>query len=275
MTAAWASVTSRGGRPGNQDDRGDAEASGSRAFVVADGLGGHAAGERASRAAVEAILEDFRSAPQLAGSSLRRQFAGAQRAIRAIQRDEPETAGCRTTAVVLLLSDGRALWGHIGDTRLYQLRAGRVAAVTLDHSVPQALVRTGEIRPEDIRSHPDRNRLLRALGGDEEVAPTLVDEPAQLEAGDAFLLCSDGFWEWVTEQDMEETLAGARDPADWLDRMERILLERASGPYDNYTATAVFIAGAGVPEARWSRVLAWAGALLLAAAAALWLTRGG
>jgi serine/threonine protein phosphatase PrpC len=242
--AVWASISSPGGRAENQDQAGDLEADGAHVWVVADGLGGHAGGARASTSAVRAILEQFRQGPGSDAKQLESAFLAAQEAIRRAQYEDPSIAGCRTTAVVLLEQRGQALWGHVGDTRLYQLRGGRVEHQTLDHSVPQALASAGEIEPEDIRRHPDRNRLLRALGGDEDPTPTLPEGGhAQLGDRDAFLLCTDGFWEYVTEADMEETLSGAADPEAWLVEMEKRLLERASGAYDNYTATAVFFAG--------------------------------
>jgi serine/threonine protein phosphatase PrpC len=212
--------------------------------VVADGLGGHAAGAVAAEACVGATLAAARSAA-LAPEPLRAAFEAAHRAVQEAQRRDPAAAGCRTTSVVLMVAGDRALWGHVGDTRLYHLRAGRVVSQTLDHSVPQALVQTGAIQASEIRRHPDRNRLLRSLGGDEEVAPTLLDAPVALQRGDAFLLCSDGLWEHVTESEMEELLRGAPDPETWLRRLEARVLGAARGAFDNYSATAVFVGAAG------------------------------
>jgi serine/threonine protein phosphatase PrpC len=241
----WASLSSRGGRSDNQDRCGDTAAPGGHLFVVADGLGGHAAGAVAAEAAVSATLAAARSGIALEPERLRGLFDVAHHAVQEAQRRDPATLGCRTTEVVLALSDGRALWGHVGDTRLYHLRGGRVVSQTLDHSVPQALVQTGAISASEIRRHPDRNRLLRSLGGEGEIAPTLLDGPVALEQGDAFLLCSDGLWEHVTEPEMEESLCGAQDPATWLRRLEERVLRAARGAFDNYSATAVFLGAAG------------------------------
>ena len=200
-------------------------------------------------------------------------FDAAQHAVQDAPRRDPAIEGCRTTAVVLEIARGRALWGHLGDTRLYLFRSGAIAHQTLDHSMPQALVQIGTIRPEDIRRHPERNRLLKSLGGEGEAAPTLLDEAIALAAGDAFLLCTDGFWEFVTEDDMQAALAGAAGPAEWLDRMERGLVRQATGAHDNYSATAVILRDRASRPARESggvgktllRVLA---AVLVGAAAA-------
>jgi serine/threonine protein phosphatase PrpC len=149
----------------------------------------------------------------------------------------------RTTLVVLASDGQRARWAHVGDSRLYHLRGGRIASQTLDHSVPQALARAGEIRPDEIRCHEDRNRLLRTLGNEDEARPTVLGEPVLLEPDDAFLLCTDGFWEFVTEAEIEVTLAKAATPEDWLTTMATRLLNRADPGHDNYTAVAVWVAG--------------------------------
>lgn len=250
----WASLSARGGRSENQDRCGEGPLPGGRVFVVADGLGGHAGGAVAAEACVGAILAAARTAAFTPGG-LRALFEAGHRAVQDAQRRDPAVSGCRTTAAVLLISEGRALWGHVGDTRLYHLRGGRIAFQTLDHSVPQALVQTGAIEPSEIRSHPDRNRLLRSLGGEEEVAPALLDAPCALEPGDRFLLCSDGLWEHVTEAEMEALLREALDPDTWLRRLEARLLETASGAFDNYSALAVFLEPAAAPAPRAGRGL--------------------
>ena len=246
----WATLSAPGGRPGNEDRAGETATGAGHAFVVADGLGGHAAGELAAEACVAAVCEALRAERAFTPEALRAAFEAAQRAVLAAQARDPAAAGCRTTAVVLALAGDRALWGHVGDSRLYLFRGGRVIHQTLDHSVPQALAQSGAIRPSEIRAHPDRNRLLRSLGGEGEAEPALLESPLALRPGDAFLLCTDGFWELVTEPEMEAALGEAKDPGDWLRRLERGLLAKARGEFDNYTATAVLpapLAGASRP----------------------------
>jgi serine/threonine protein phosphatase PrpC len=247
-----ASLSARGGRAKNEDRCGEGGAGPRRIFVVADGLGGHAAGEVAAEAAVAALVGGFARAPALSAGGLRALFAAAHAAVREAERRDPRAFGCRTTAVALATDGERALWGHVGDSRLYHLRGGRVASQTADHSVPQALVQAGLLDPSGIRAHPDRNRLLRCLGGEGPWEPGLAPAPIELTDGDAFLLCTDGFWELVTEAEMEEALEGAADPSAWLRRLEALLLERARGEFDNYSATGVFFGAAGAEAARRS-----------------------
>ena len=147
----------------------------------------------------------------------------------------------RSTAVVLLLDDAKALWAHLGDTRLYHFANGHIVFQTRDHSVPQAMVDARDIGYDDIRHHEDRNRLTRSLGNDGKVRTTLLGQSVALGKGDAFLMCTDGFWEFVTENVMEATLAESETPEKWLVKMETILLGNAPAGHDNYTATAIFV----------------------------------
>lgn len=234
-----ARLTHAGGRDYNEDfcDFRDG------CWVVADGLGGHGGGEVASQLAVEALLATWDPTAPLTAAALTNGLEAAVAAIHARQAAEPGLSGMRTTLVVLA-SDGRqALWAHIGDSRLYILRDGRVRFQTEDHSVPQALVRARELTPAEVRHHPDRNRLLRVVGDDKPLRPELATKPFDIQPGDAFLLCSDGFWEGVTEGEMEVALAKAVNAADWLDRMALCLRRLAKPGQDNYTALAILIAG--------------------------------
>ena len=232
-------LSHRGGRATNQDHAGWREAGGMTCWVVADGLGGHASGEIASEAAVEGALAAFEASPGTDGETVARCVARAQSVIRALMKGSPDLDSMRTTLVVLVASAAEARWGHVGDSRLYVFRDGRIALRTTDHSVPQALVEAGEISPAEVRHHPDRNRLLRAVGGNEAPTPTVSDAHA-VRPGDAYLLCSDGFWELVEEDEMEADLAAASTPEAWLSAMESRLAARATGRHDNYSALATW-----------------------------------
>lgn len=235
-------LTAPGGRPVNEDRCNFVESDGMVFWVLADGLGGHGGGEVASQLATDAAMSSFQAAPSVSREALTASLEAANQAVLEGQHGEPRLAGMRTTAVSLAADPAQAQWAHAGDSRLYHFRGGRVVFQTRDHSVPQTLADAGEILPREIRFHEDRARLLRSLGTDDGFRPAVQDEPVAVAAGDAFLVASDGFWEYVTEREMEAELAKSEEPRDWLRGMEIRLLRRAPRDNDNYTAVAIFVA---------------------------------
>ena len=236
-------LSKAGGRSRNEDFANYLMLGDYACWALADGLGGHHGGEVASSVAVEAMLAQFRKEPACSADTLRACLEAANVELRDRQERETALAAMRTTAVLLVTDSRQALWAHLGDSRLYAFRAGRVEFQTKDHSVPQAMCDAGEITPDQVRSHEDRNRLLRALGSDREIRPAVASQPRKVDPGDAFLLCSDGFWGYVTETEMEADLAKAQGPGQWLELMEARLLQHPGEDKDNYSAIAVFIAG--------------------------------
>ena len=243
MRIVTAGLSKAGGRKTNQDCYGAESGDNGGCWVVADGLGGHAGGETASRMAVETVLQRCRQAPTVVAGLIGDCFHDVQTAIVQQAAENYELAGMRTTMVLLIADAQNAAWGHVGDSRLYWFRQGKIIQQTRDHSVPQMLADAGKIRPEDIRGHEDQNRLTRAIGQAGELRPTIPAAPFPVRTGDVVLLCSDGVWTYVWEQEMEADLAAAASPADWLARLEQRILARAEGPYDNYTAVAVWFQG--------------------------------
>jgi serine/threonine protein phosphatase PrpC len=229
MRFETALLTEPGSRPVNQD----ALAHGADWWALADGLGGHGGGEQAARRAVDAVKEASASA-DLPGL-----FSAANDAVLAAQRANPALSQMRTTLVVLLIAGTQASWAHAGDSRLYHFRAARIIAQTRDHSFAQTLADAGQISPEAIRHHEDRSRLLRTLGTP-NCQPDLAGS-TEIEAGDAFLLASDGFWEPVTEREMEVEYAKSGTPREWLDRMRARVCASSVTDRDNFSAIAVFI----------------------------------
>lgn len=233
-------ISKTGGREINQDYCGWLEIGKNCCWVVADGLGGHRGGEIASRTAVTAALESFRRRPELSREALEQHIVSAQACILKLQLQDSELKGMRTTIVILASDSRHFLWAHVGDSRLYYFHRNRIAAQTQDHSVPQMMALARDITPDQIRFHPDRNRVLRCLGEKGETRPDIPSKKGRLRRGDAFLLCTDGFWEFVTESEMEVDLAEAETPVAWLERAEARLLARATDEHDNYSAIAVF-----------------------------------
>ena len=189
-------------------------------FVLCDGLGGHGRGEVASGMAVETILSELKDAPSA---------------------DAEYLAAAMEAAQARLLTDARsAVWAHIGDSRLYLFYKNKIVLRTLDHSVPQMLVLMGEIKEKQIRQHPDRNRLLRVLGCEWGTQRYACSEPRSLEKCQAFLLCSDGFWEFITEKMMCKYLKKSKTAAEWLRMMQEEVQRNGIGAdMDNNTAVAV------------------------------------
>lgn len=204
---------------------------------VGDGLGGYAGGKQASET-VAGVLEAASSRGSMHTDAQLIQAAAESN--RAVFRLQQKTEGkMKTTLVFLSLEKDTARWMHIGDSRLYIFKDGKRTFQTADHSVSYMAVLMGEITLDQIRFHEDRNRVLRALGG--ENAKPELSAPMDISDGEyTFLMCTDGFWEYVKEEEMEQTLSASATPEEWVRSMEKILQGRVTGDNDNYTAAAVF-----------------------------------
>lgn len=219
---------------------------GSFCFVVADGLGGHGMGDVASQAAVAEFEQVFWAneadeTPKDNEEFLRNGFENSQKRIMTIQAEKKNKNGIKTTCVALSIRNDSLMWAHIGDSRLYAFRRGKLIVRTQDHSVPQILVRTREIKEKQIRFHPDRNKLLQVIGVPWTETPYEFSDSYSTNSFDAFLLCTDGFWELITEKEMCKCLKKSATPEEWIAKMEHIVCENGQGKeMDNYSAIAVF-----------------------------------
>ncbi len=211
-------------------------------FVLADGLGGHGHGDVASSFVVNCIEAAIYSTDNTREPFIDDCFRSAQRLL----LEEKERTGLysiKTTLVLLLITDKFAQWGHIGDSRLYHFRDGKVLSRTLDHSMPQVLVSNGKIKEREIRHHPDRGILLHAMGSEWEEDEYEIDKRIiRVRKGDSFLLCSDGFWDWIDERAMLKILKKNMPTYDALKHMSNEVYSNGFGKdMDNYSAILVNI----------------------------------
>ncbi len=238
----YASLTNQGGRELNEDSIGVGESRGRMCFVVADGLGGHDRGEVASRAAVDSVLADFSRKGSGGAADLAEYFEAAQRKLLEMQGERVGLGEMLTTLNVLCVSEEGITGGHVGDTRTYYFHRGKMISRTIDHSVPQMLVVAGEIKESEIRGHVDRNRLLRAMGTKWNGPAYAISETIMPDRGQAFLLCTDGFWELILEKQMMSALKKSDSPEEWLQTMEKVIQKRGKNQnMDNYSAIAVWV----------------------------------
>ncbi len=205
-----------------------------RLAVIADGMGGYEGGQEASRLAVDTVrhvYEDkFHDSPQ---ATLVDGLNSAHQIIQRYGEQHPEFQGMGTTCTALSVVDHQLNFAHIGDSRLYLVRSESVSRLTRDHSYVGRLVESGIVREEDAESHPQRHILTAALGSGRELTPDIPEQPVELRSGDTLLLCTDGLWSLVNEQDLGRIIRG-NTPAQACRQLINIALERG-GP-DNITA---------------------------------------
>lgn len=241
-----AQISAVGARASNQDALTCCKQDELVCFVMADGAGGHEGGEIASRLVIHAIAEKFMQEGSFSPRALRSYIEWAVIKVAIGKRTHPKQQSMSATMATLLIDQRNrsALWGHLGDTRIYMFRAGKVSAISKDHSLAQRFVDAGYAEYGNIRQHPQRSVLFAAIGAEGDTFPDITQEPVNVLDGDAFLLCTDGFWEWVQEADMETTLAQAQNCNEWLGMMNRIAERNvgASGKgRDNFSAFAIWL----------------------------------
>lgn len=210
-------------------------AEGENFAVVADGMGGHRAGEIASRIAVEEFSRWLRCAPRPNEDTVRFAIYEANRAIYQRSKAEPDKAGMGTTVTALWVDETRVYLAHVGDSRAYLLRDGEMNQMSRDHSVVAEMLQRGEITPEEARVHPHRHYITRAVGTGLYVSPDV--HRFERRPGDVWLLCSDGLSNYVEGSEMGELLQGKGDWNHKLSLMVELALRR--GGSDNITALVV------------------------------------
>jgi PPM family protein phosphatase len=241
MKCAFAGLTDPGlVRPYNQDNHYiDPEG---RFFILADGMGGHAGGEEASRIAIDVIknyLGDNWEAPLESYDLIEKAVYQANEGILEDQIVNPARADMGTTLVMILFRNGETWRAHVGDSRLYRLREGVLDQITLDHTWISQAIRAGEITPEDAKNHPWRHVLSQCLGRRDLYEGIDIQEIEETLSGDRFLLCSDGLTEEVAPDLISKSLGETEN----LEEAASILVQNAKdgGGSDNITVVLVAV----------------------------------
>ncbi len=232
--------TNHGGRDYNEDAVGHKVIGDNGVFLVADGLGGHNFGEVASACVRDTLVNgfggDFGGNP---AGWLEAVVNKANENILAIQKEKNDVL--KSTVVALCIENGRAVWGNVGDSRLYYIHNGDIAAYTNDHSVAYKKFKAGEITRDQLRSDEDQSALLRSLGSDDRHEVELYDNGITVVPGDAFMLCSDGVWEFVKDYEVLIDLLKAHNAKEWAELLLLRMMERIQGGNDNLTIQTIMI----------------------------------
>lgn len=210
-------------------------------LVVADGMGGHSAGEVASGMTIELVPRLYYGSASPAPDALREAVEETNRQIYAASLADESKRGMGTTCTALALVNGEAFAAHVGDSRLYMMRGGKVYLLTEDHSAVMEMVKLGLITMDEARTHEDKNVILRALGTSPEVEVATL-EPFHVRAGDKYLLCSDGLYDLVPDDEIERELSAAADIHAAGERL--IEIAKARGGHDNITVGILELAPA-------------------------------
>ena len=228
-------------RPINEDSYYLPQA-GERFCAVADGMGGHNAGEVASAMAVETFSRYMREVAHISSVALREAVEHANQAVYLAALENEGMSGMGTTFSALAEQGDSAYIAHVGDSRIYLVRGGTIMQVTTDHTLVEEMVQKGMITPQEARVHPRRNIITRALGTEPFVRVDLMQ--MNVRPGDTFFLCSDGMTNYVQEQ---EILQAALCASDWQEKLRRLVsIALENGGADNITALFAVIEEAAI-----------------------------
>ena len=231
MIVTW--VSKAGGRPVNGDAIGKTRKNGIVCVVVADGLGG----ETASEMAVNTVLSEFENSPAFSVERIKGYINSANDKIVECAMTDPELLHMSSTITVLLIKGKKAIWANVGDSRLYRFYDGMIAEVSEDHSMAFLDFVNGSIDYGDIRTDSNRNKLTSALGV--SMDGINVSDIIPLDSQTSFLICTDGLWEYITEDEMEDMLNKSCDARQWLQSMIELREDKAREKSDNFSAVVV------------------------------------
>ncbi|MDD5948932.1 MAG: Stp1/IreP family PP2C-type Ser/Thr phosphatase [Lachnospiraceae bacterium] len=205
-------------------------------YIVADGMGGHKAGDHASHLAVERFVQLADQTKQTNPVTVMRTLLNwVNEEVFQEAQSDASFYGMGTTFVAVTIVNGKGYVVNVGDSRLYLIHNGVIRQVTLDHSLVEELVRSGELTPQEARRHPRKNIITRAVGVAEEVLPDFFE--IEVVPGDRILLCSDGLSNMIEDEELRDIVASDRD----IDEMVKYLIDKANyyGGYDNIAAVVI------------------------------------
>jgi serine/threonine protein phosphatase PrpC len=238
-------LSSKGGRLINEDCCGHEHNGFRHHYVLADGAGGHARGDVASRVVVDTVLGHLRQATPDASALKEAILLAGNRIAQQSTLKADEKNMCSTVALLTLNTNTlEAQWAHLGDSRIYWFRRGRLISVTKDHSIAQGMADAGAESQGALKDNLCRNILYAAVGAEGDTPPE-VSGLEKIEDGDAFLLCSDGLWDSLDETQITKRLVSSASVEDWLALLESDIKGKMFEGHDNYSAVAVWI---GHPE---------------------------
>ena len=237
-----AHITAIGGRLSNQDAIAFAREDGITCFIVADGTGGHEGGEIAANLVTASVIEKFKQEASFSAHALRSYITWAIKQVKKHQEQDTKLREMSTTIATVLIDHHNhcALWAHLGDTRIYLFRDGKILSISKDHSLAQHLVDAGAADYSKIRLHPQRSVLFAAIGAQGDTDLDVSHETMALQEGDALILCSDGFWEWVQDHEMELSLTNTQSSQEWLKKMTTIAEQNIGDKANNRDNFSIF-----------------------------------
>jgi len=238
----YADLSLLGDREDNQDRVTVSAAEQAALLVVIDGMGGHSDGSRAADTALKSLLESFRqtSLPMFDPLGfLHMALSRAHDEVAKLGNGQTIDTRPRATTAVCLVQEGAAFWAHIGDSRVYHLRHGKIVQRTRDHSHVELLLREGKITEEELPTHPMRNFVECCLGGDPAIPEMTVSGRNVLQAGDVLLLCTDGIWANLRDSDIAGFFReDNHELRAWLEALGRRAVQ-ASAPFSDNSTAAV------------------------------------
>lgn len=228
----------KGKREINEDFTASGFKGGIYCFVVADGFGKEGSGAVAAKLTAQTIIAEFERDPVLSSKALYSYISEAHKALLAKKSEKTEYDDMGSTIAVLMTDGTHALWANSGDTRIYIYNCSRICEVSEDHSVSFDKFAAGKIEYGDIRTDADSNKLRRALG-DRLAWQPRVSDVFEISSGFSFLLCTDGFWKMILEEETENSLRFSLSSKSWLSKMLKKIAPRLKDGSDNLAAIAI------------------------------------